>query len=158
MSKTKNYNSPLNYWFEYLSNSPLTSKCRGIQSYYTVLNMNNLRSLFKIKTAKELYIYMADIKWIISKTIIKDPIAFMSVEWLYDKLDLEVIILIRHPNARCQFKVKIGINFNELLNQTELMNSYLKDYENILLEYSSEKSIIEQGILVWNIFMTSYIN
>ena len=40
-----------------------------------------------------------------------------------------------------------------MLNQTELMNSYLKDYENILLEYSSEKkSIIEQGILVWNIF------
>ena len=39
---------------------------------------------------------MADIKGRITSRTIKDPIAFMSVEWLYDKLDLEVIILIRH--------------------------------------------------------------
>ena len=55
MSKTKNYNSPLNYWFEYLSNSPAEHQKNVktyIQSYYTVINMNNLRSLFKIKTAK----------------------------------------------------------------------------------------------------------
>jgi len=97
---------------------------------------------------------MVDLKKrITDRTLIKDPIAIMSAEWLYNSMNCDVVISIRHPAAFiASLKVKKWeFDFNNYLNQDALMKRYLVYYYDEIREYSNnKKNIIEQGILLWN--------
>lgn len=88
--------------------------------------------------------------------LIKDPIAFMSAEWLAKTFDLNVVILIRHPAAyiNSMKRMKWGFNFAWFAEQDELMETYLKEFEEPIRKYAKDKFIpfsIESQILLWNI-------
>ncbi|MDO6760241.1 sulfotransferase domain-containing protein [Tamlana sp. 2_MG-2023] len=154
----KRNNSPFKFWFEFLTDSSQEHQERSksyINSFYTVFNNDKLNEFIKIRTAKSLYHFLYDLKTRYSyRTIFKDPIAIMSTEWIYKNYDIDIVILIRHPAAFvASLKVKgWQFDFNNFLNQPLLMNTYLKDYETLIHDYSkNKKDIIDQGILLWNI-------
>jgi hypothetical protein len=79
----------------------------------------------------------------------------MSAEWFYQNYDLDIVVIIRHPAAFiASLKVKDWqYDFNNFQNQPVLMNAYLKEYEALISDFSkNKKDIIDQGILLWNIF------
>ncbi len=155
--KQYNYKSPFTYWFEFLIDSPTEHQKESktyIESFYKVIHLDTLKRLFKVRSLKGLYHYLADLKGrITDRTVIKDPIAIMSAEWIYLNYNIDIVVLIRHPAAFvASLKVKNWqYDFNNYLNQSILMNTYLKDYQIIINDYSkNKKDIIDQGILLWN--------
>lgn len=69
-------------------------------------------------------------------------------------MNCQVVVLVRHPAAFvASLKVaKWGFGFKDLLNQKDLIDHHLKDYESQIREYCRVKhDIIDQGILLWNI-------
>ncbi|QDO93677.1 hypothetical protein FNB79_06705 [Formosa sediminum] len=154
----KRDNSPFKFWFEFLIDSSIEHQKDSkayIDSFYKVFNKDSFNKLLKTRTPKALYHYLLDLKCRkVNRTIIKDPIAIMSTEWIYMNYDIDIVVLIRHPAAFvASLKVKNWqFDFNEFLNQPVLMNTYLKDYEALINDFSkNKKDIIDQGILLWNI-------
>lgn len=85
----------------------------------------------------------------------KDPIAFFSIDIFINKINSNVLISIRNPFSFVSSLKRLGwtFDFNHFLNQQELMEEYLADYKYEIVEYSkNEKDIIDQAILLWNIF------
>lgn len=152
-----NYKSPFKYWFEFLIDSPNIHQRESkkyIESFYKVFHISNLKRLLKVRSLRGLYKYSVDLKSrVTDRTIIKDPIAIMSAEWIYLNYNIDVVVLIRHPAAFvASLKVKDWqFEFNNYQNQPDLMNTYLKDYQAMINDFSkNKKDIIDQGILLWN--------
>lgn len=88
------------------------------------------------------------------KTVFKDPIAILSVEWFFQRIGIDVVLLIRHPAAFiASLKVKKWeFDFSNFSDQSLLMNDLLGEYRQEIHFASENKiDIIEQGILLWNI-------
>ena len=93
--------------------------------------------------------------------VLKDPMAFFAAEWFHARYQCDIITCLRHPLA---FVASIKnknwtFDFRNLNKQPGLINSYLKSFQqNIVYSIKNEIDIIEQGILLWNIFAyTSYM-
>lgn len=150
--------SPLNYWFEHLNNSPEEHQTKVkdyICSFFKGTDKHRIDELGNIKSLKGMFRYTRYLLTIFlsNRTVIKDPIAVMSAEWFYNNFNLDIVVLIRHPAAFvASLKIKgWEYDFNNYLNQKSLINSYLKNYEHLIVEYSTnKKDIIDQGILLWN--------
>ena len=85
--------------------------------------------------------------------IIKDPIAIFSAEWLNQALNMNVLVMIRHPAAFCSsLKIKNWqFDFRFFLNQPLLMEAYLGKFEREIIECKGNaKSLIDRAILLWN--------
>lgn len=88
-----------------------------------------------------------------SRPLVKDPIALFSAEWLYERFDMDVVCMIRHPAAFCaSLRVKNWeFDFNNFLSQPVLMDKHLSSFRTQMEESVRVKpSVIEQGILLWN--------
>ena len=85
---------------------------------------------------------------------LKDPISVMSIEWLANKLDANVVFCIRHPAAFAGSLKVAGWKhqFENFLNQPELMERFPSNYRDLVREYVQRKrDIVDQAILLWNI-------
>jgi hypothetical protein len=92
-----------------------------------------------------------------NKMLIKDPIALFSAGWLYDNYDIRVICLIRNPLGFVGSlkKANWNYNFSDLLVQDEFLKNFLSDFYNQIKVYASKPhNIIDNAILLWNIFFT----
>lgn len=150
---------PLEYWFEYVSEK---SECsyqseieKYIKSFYELSINTELKKISKISNLRKGYSFLANLKDKITsdKVLIKDPIAIMSAEWFYKVVHCNMVITIRHPAAFvASLKVKgWEFDFNNYLDQKELMKNHLIDFEDEIIKYSKEKqTIVNQGILLWN--------
>ena len=158
MRKIRN-NSPFKYWFEYVSDNSDKSyqekAIRYLESFYKPSFSAILSNAINSRSTKELYHFFKGFKGRVSdRTLIKDPIALFSSEWLYKNINCEVVMIIRHPAAFiASLKVKNWeFDFKNLLDQDDLMNDLLFEYKNDILDYSkNQPDMIEQGILLWNI-------
>jgi hypothetical protein len=126
-----------------------------LESFYKVFHKNNLLRLFKIKSLRDFIVLLKDLKYRNdNRTLIKDPIALLSVEWVYNHLNADIVVMVRHPAAFvASLKIKDWqFDFHNFLNQPLLIKKYLSRYTKQIESFSSEqKNIIEQGILLWNI-------
>jgi fructose-1,6-bisphosphatase/inositol monophosphatase family enzyme len=88
------------------------------------------------------------------RILLKDPIAFFSAPYLYRRLLIHPLILIRHPAAFTgSLKLKNWFHpFDHFLKQPELMDTYLKDYRSDIERLAKKNdSIIENATVLWNI-------
>lgn len=88
------------------------------------------------------------------RPLLKDPIAVFSAEWLANRFDMDVVVLIRHPAAFVSSLKRLNwtYNFSWFLEQPLLIKDYLYPFKSELKEYAErEKDIIDQGILLWKI-------
>jgi len=151
------YNPPFENMFEYqngINQSKNQIAINYIDSFYKI-NFDILyKRILNIKSIKDILKYLHDTSnRITHRTVIKDPIAIMSTEWLYHNYNCDVVITIRHPAAFiASLKVKDWqFDFNNYLKQEDLMNGYLMEYKDQIIEFSKTKQdIIKQGILLWN--------
>ncbi len=149
---------PFQYWFEHIGNAtdPLLQKkaLDYIESFYGLRSDWLLKNGSRIRSIKDGGKYFRNILYRLScRPLIKDPIAIMSVEWLYEKTDCDVIIIIRHPAAFiASLKVKNWVHdFTHFEQQESLLNKYLFPYKEQIIDFvNTEHDIIEQGILLWN--------
>jgi len=89
------------------------------------------------------------------RPLVKDPMAFFSAEWLHERYQMDVVIMIRHPAAFCSsLKLKNWhFNFKNLTKQPLLIEQYLHPYEDQIQQYAKkEYPLIQQAILAWNCF------
>lgn len=89
------------------------------------------------------------------RPLMKDPIALMSAEWLAERFNMKVIIMIRHPAAFVSSLKRKNwqFDFNHFLRQPLLMRDLLSPFEEQIKAYAAHPPhIIDQGILLWKIF------
>lgn len=150
--------SPFKYWFEYINNNDIQKEKKIkklLKSYYSAFDKRIFYDLLASKSYIDFKKNFSEIKERLTKSyLFKDPIALMSLEWIYRQFNWNVILLIRHPAAFiASLKIKNWeFDFNNFLNQKDLMNKYLFKYSDSIQVYSDKRQdIINQGILLWNI-------
>lgn len=162
----KRNNSSLQYWNECITDKTDYKKQKEVLQYlkyfYALPSEYLIEEIKKIKS----YALAKDCYWIckqriINRTVLKDPIAIFSTEWIYQKTNCDVIVSIRHPAAFiASLMVKNwSFDFNNFLKQKILMETYLAEYHTTIEEYAKHPpDIIDQGILLWNtIYSTVYL-
>ncbi|MFL5768247.1 MAG: sulfotransferase [Actinomycetota bacterium] len=89
-----------------------------------------------------------------ARPLLKDPIAVFSPEWIADRLDAQVIALIRHPAAFASSIKKYNWThpFGDFLAQPLLMRDLLAPYAEEIERFAREpQEIVDQAILLWNL-------
>jgi hypothetical protein len=74
-----------------------------------------------------------------SAALIKDPFAFFSSEWLAERFDMAVVVVIRHPAAFVSSIINLNWShpFSHFLEQTLLLNERLVPFEDEIREYAA---------------------
>ena len=88
------------------------------------------------------------------RTLVKDPIAIFSAEWLAQTFDIDVIVLIRHPAAFASSLKRLNWThpFSHFLGQHLLMKDHLHPFEADIRAYTEkEHDIIDQAALLWRL-------
>ena len=89
-----------------------------------------------------------------SKALIKDPMAFFSAEWLAERFDMNVVMVVRHPAAFVSSIKKLGWHhpFSHFEEQTALMRERLHPFAGEIRAHASKKhDLIDQAILLWKL-------
>ena len=84
--------------------------------------------------------------------LLKDPIAIFSCEWLAQRFDMNVIVMIRHPAAFTSSlrRLNWAHDFNGFLRQPLLMRDHLEPFAaEIELFARQRQDLLDQGILLW---------
>jgi len=88
------------------------------------------------------------------RPLVKDPLALFSAEWLAEKLNMQVIVMIRHPLAFTSSLKRLDwqFDFENWSKQEALMDDLLSPFRDRIMEYTRDKDrdIIDQAILMWN--------
>jgi len=85
----------------------------------------------------------------VSTYIVKDPSACLLSEYLHNKYDFKVVLMVRHPAATAMSFKRLGLHHDiaDLTRQKPLMSKYLKsELANV---NTSKLSDIEQTALLW---------
>ncbi|NNE14190.1 MAG: sulfotransferase [Saprospiraceae bacterium] len=152
-------NKPLTYWFEYVSNADDSQRQ---QAFYTYINnfigipINMLSSqLVSAVLSGTLKSHLGKIKERLTRRyLIKDPLALFSAEWMAQKFDMEVVVVIRHPAAFvASLKKQLWYHdFSHFTDQRLLMSEVLSNFKTEIKRIEqAEADIIEHGILLWNL-------
>lgn len=140
LPQNESLDCPIKNWFDYLHTETPSEYITELDAY--------VERCYKAHRRKSLLSKH-------SALIIKDPIAFHCAEWFEKFYGTKNVVLIRHPAAFvASLKVKNwSYDFNNYLRQEELMNDVLFPYRDEIAYFSANpQNIIEQGILMWNIF------
>jgi hypothetical protein len=87
--------------------------------------------------------------------LMKDPLAFFSAEWLAERFDMRVLVVIRHPAAFVSSIKKLNWThpFDHFLEQPLLLQHLLSPFEAELRELAvREHDLVDQGIFLWRLF------
>lgn len=86
------------------------------------------------------------------RPLIKDPIAFFSAEWISERFNADVIVMIRHPAAFASSQKRLGwhFDFDDLLRQQHLMRDMLDPFSEDM-RAASQADIVSQAATLWKI-------
>ncbi len=147
------------YWFTYITQENESDFYKNIDK---TLNFSynfpeEIKAVNSLKdTLRLIRDYSNFYKYRIShaRPLLKDPIAVFSAEWLAEKFDIDVVVLIRHPAAFVSsFKKKNwSFDFSHLLKQPLLMEKHLYSFETEIKESITKKyDAIDQASLLWKL-------
>ncbi|MDQ3646720.1 MAG: sulfotransferase, partial [Actinomycetota bacterium] len=146
------------YWFQYVTEAnehlyaPVVEDVLAFR-YPLRLNASDVRS------PRQLALFASDAaRSTVYRTrrlrpLLKDPIALFSAEWLADRFDAEVVVMIRHPAGFASSVKRLGwaFRFRSWIAQDALMEGPLNPYrERIVAAWREETDILDQAILMWN--------
>ena len=165
--------NPDNNW------APLTVQKKPFHNWYTYIHQGNedlymsyiqavlgigFQPLNEIKSIKSIHDiarvmkrgsrnYMNNLRGI--RSLMKDPIALFSAEWLADKFDMHIVITIRHPAAFVESLMRLDwqFDFSNLNNQDKLVETFFPEYGHKLDEFSNgNPGILESAVFQWILY------
>ncbi|MCQ3937018.1 MAG: hypothetical protein DPW18_08240 [Chloroflexi bacterium] len=89
-----------------------------------------------------------------SKALLKDPIAFFSAEWLAERFDMNVLMVIRHPAAFVSSIKKLNWRhpLPHFLAQPDLMRERLHPFEDEIKDHAAGgRDLIDEAVLLWKL-------
>ena len=122
--------------------------------YHFIEELKATKSLKEFVRSIQAYSRFTKYRILKKRPLVKDPIALFSAEWLAQRFNMDVVVLIRHPAAFAGSlkKVKWLHPFDHFLQQPLLMQHHLHEYRSEIEEFAkTEKDIIDQAILLWNL-------
>jgi hypothetical protein len=87
------------------------------------------------------------------RPLIKDPIALLSADWLSERFDMDVVVMVRHPGAFAWSYRRIAEpnRFADLLEQKTLMDGPLAPYVEEVERGARTGDPIEQSAILWRV-------
>ena len=88
------------------------------------------------------------------RPLLKDPKAILAAEWLAQRFDMQVAVMIRHPAAFASSIKRLGwqFDFRNWSDQPLLLRDLIGPYEEPIRKFAErEHDIIDQAILTWNV-------
>jgi hypothetical protein len=152
-------NAEFNKFFTYITdeneNLYYRNLSRTISYKYNFLSQVSLvKSVKDVRYLLSEYYHFLQYDLLDSRALVKDPFALFSSEWLAQRFNMDVIILVRHPMAFANSLAKLSWSFpfSHFLEQPLLMRDYLYPFEEEINDYSrEEKPLLEQAILLWKL-------
>jgi hypothetical protein len=89
-----------------------------------------------------------------ARPLVKDPIAVFSTEWLSERFDMDVVIVVRHPAAFASSLKRLDWRhrFASFLAQPLLLRDHLGGYEDeIRWHVEADRGVIEQAATLWRL-------
>ncbi|MFH1509270.1 MAG: sulfotransferase [bacterium] len=157
----KKCNFKFRYWFEYIDSDNEEKYLHHLdhllkfESYYDWTGVlgkerNLKRAYYEWLQSRKLKLF----KKRSARLVMKDPLALMAASWLAEKFNMKTLVLIRHPAAFVSSLKRMNWTypFDNLVKQQNLMAKHLSEFREQIIEFAeTEKDIIDQGILMWNI-------
>lgn len=149
---------PFPYWFMYVTEeneSPYARAVEDLLSFRYPLR----RSLARTRSARGLARQVPEITRSVAyrvgrrRTLVKDPMALFSAEWLARRFGMEVVVMIRHPAAFVGSIKKLNWGFDyerNWLAQDLLMRDLLAPWRASFTGYRGEVDLVGEGIVMWN--------
>ena len=146
-------------WFTYLPLGTTEPYLSALQETIIEHRYHLLRGLMSVKTLGELKARFLEFSRNLVaaqkpdlRSLLKDPIALFSAEWLADSFNMDVVVMIRHPAYFVSSLLKNQYNFpfEDLLSQDNLMEDYLADFSTEIQQAPTNP--LDQAILLWRIF------
>lgn len=158
-SRGKNIRNPMEFQYESITPDSASERKKEYLAYlnrYQIFSFKNIVDyLFHSKSvfASIKGLAKEPLKLIYQKNILKDPLALLAAEWMYEKLNLKVVVIIRHPCAVVESHKSRGwrFNFSHLTKQPELvleLSPYMELMENIS---NTEADCVERAAIWWTI-------
>jgi len=154
------YHKSFKNWFTYINHEnekqyykPLLKTISLHYDLFSLLKSEGIsKENFRIAVSK--WLYYRNLRKHDKRILIKDPIAIFSSEWLAERFDSQVIVLIRHPAAFAGSlkQKKWNHPFKHFLNQPNLMAEHLSIFKGEIEEFAKNPhDIIDQACLLWRI-------
>ena len=86
------------------------------------------------------------------RPLLKDPIALFSAEWIADRFDAQVVVMVRHPAGFVHSIQRAGWRhpIEHLTSQPDLLDGVLSPIADELREAGARSlDIVEEAILLW---------
>jgi hypothetical protein len=87
------------------------------------------------------------------RPLLKDPIALFSAEWLAERFDMDVVIMIRHPGAFAWSYVRIAEpnRLTDLIQQRSLREGPLQPFADEIERAARAEDPIHQAAVLWRV-------
>ena len=152
-------NTKFKYWFTYITRENETNFYKPIRNtiqlkYDLVGGLRTYRSKEGFRELWREYLSFLQHRQKRAQVLLKDPVAFFSAEWLAQRFDMHVVMVIRHPAAFASSIKKLGWQhpFSHFLEQPALMRKHLDCFADDIREYAAhEHDLIDQAILLWKL-------
>ena len=122
--------------------------------YQTMPRLAGVKTKFQLMMWIKYQRIFAKNKRLGNQVVMKDPIAFFSAPWLYQKFDCQVITLVRHP-AAFTYSLKRKnweFPFSHLQKQHTLMAQFPEELQKGINDFAAKRTdIIQQACLFWRI-------
>jgi hypothetical protein len=88
------------------------------------------------------------------RPLVKDPMAVFSAEWIAERFDAQVVVVVRHPAA---FASSIKLDgwahpFSHFLDQPGLIEDHLEPFREEIEAFAREEhEILDQAALLWRL-------
>ncbi|HEX2056829.1 MAG TPA: sulfotransferase [Actinomycetota bacterium] len=148
---------PLPYWFMYLTEENAGPYEERVEDLLAL--RYPLRSLAKARSPRALAQQGPELARSVlyrlqrRRTLLKDPMALFSAEWLARRFGTDVVVMIRHPAAFVSSIKRQNWGFDyerNWLAQDLLMRDLLGAWGDSFRGYRGEVDIVGEGIVMWN--------
>ncbi len=151
--------APVHYWYTYVSSENEADYLPAFQEtlrldYHTGAELKSLRSPKDVARMARDWSIFARGRSRRQRVLLKDPFAVFSALWFAERLNCQVVILVRHPAAFVSSLKRLDwdFDFRDLLAQPALMRDWLAPFR-AELESAVAKplDLIGQAGLLWRV-------
>jgi glycosyltransferase involved in cell wall biosynthesis len=153
------FEAPVAHWYTYVCKD---NEAEYLPAFRETLKLNYhfWKEVKSLRSVRDFLRMLRDLSIFIfgrlghRRVLMKDPFAVFSVPWFAERLDCEVVIVLRHPAAFVSSLKRLDwpFDFKDLLAQPLLMRDWLEPFRTELeAAVQNPRDVIGQGSLLWRL-------